>query len=814
MKSRPATQSGWWRLFASFLFAGTTTGFAAEAVSRTIDYDRDVRPIFEAACFQCHGPERPKSRYRLDNATSALKGGSLNTNDIVPFKSAESLLIDYVSGRDEEMLMPPAGKGTPLTAGQIAILRDWIDQGARWSAASLVPSRPESLSVTPVVGSIQVSGNKQKFRADTGQTDGFVIGFQDFELKEPVGKESELVATGRAIFEQQDYRIGMTLTTPDLGFVDGGYSTYRKYFNDVGGYYAPFGLSSAQLSQPPFVLNQDLFVDNQRAWISLGLTLPELPRIVVGYEYLSRSGQESTLNWSQYSTNPAATFGKAILPSYRNTTERTHVVKLDASYEAGGYLLENNFRGEFYQLDQSTATPGGSFNLTGTSALDQTYDHFQAVNVFRVEKQYRPWLFVSGGALYTHLNGDASLDHTAGSILSPITELTQGQGITLKQTSHTINGNAQLGPWEGLTLSLGVQADWEKREGGGTVLVPALGANVQENFNRDRTAVEEVAVLRYTKIPFTVLYAEARLAQEWYDLYEGGYDDSLSEFMRDSDSTVNHQTYRAGFSVSPWQPVSFDASYQYHNRRNSYDNTVLTVLPPPDPPILITDSYPGFLRWLQSTGDEVEARLTLRPCRWLKTTLKYQWTQIEYRNSVLSNNVLFPRPPPLPPFPPQSIAFPGGELLTGDTEANTYSINVTLTPVRRLYLTTSFSYSDTRTVSGINNYPGVAPSIVAPYEGDIYSVLASANYSLNKLTDLNAAYSFSRANYRQDNLNGLPLGIVYDRNAVLIGLTRRFTRNLTGRLQYAFTTYNEPSSAQVNNYRANAVLCSLNIRLP
>ena len=241
---------------------------------------------------------------------------------------------------------------------------------------------------------------------------------------------------------------------------------------------------------------------------------------MVGYEYLSRSGQESTLNWSQYSTNSAATYGKAILPSYRDTTETTQVLKLDAAYDVGGYSLENNFRAEFYKLDQSTTITSGSLNLYGTSAQSQSYDHFQAVNVFQVEKQYRPWLYVSGGALYSHLDGDASLDRTSGTLLDPtFTATVQGQDISLKQTSHTVNGNALLGPWQGLTFSAGVQADWEKREGGGNVLIAdSFTPQVQyaESSNRDRTSVQESVALRYTTIPYTVVYAEARLEQEWY----------------------------------------------------------------------------------------------------------------------------------------------------------------------------------------------------------------------------------------------------------------------------------------------------------
>src|SRR5947208_3182209 len=82
---------------------------------------RDVRPIFEKSCFRCHGPERPKSHFRLDNRESALKGGENNKDDIVPGDSAKSKLIHYVARLVEDFEMPPAGKGEPLTPDQVGL---------------------------------------------------------------------------------------------------------------------------------------------------------------------------------------------------------------------------------------------------------------------------------------------------------------------------------------------------------------------------------------------------------------------------------------------------------------------------------------------------------------------------------------------------------------------------------------------------------------------------------------------------------------------------------------------------------------------
>src|SRR2546427_536489 len=71
-------------LLASFSFLlPCFTGAAAPVdesklpppATNRIDFGRDIQPIFEASCFKCHGPEKPKSHFRLDNRAAALKGG-------------------------------------------------------------------------------------------------------------------------------------------------------------------------------------------------------------------------------------------------------------------------------------------------------------------------------------------------------------------------------------------------------------------------------------------------------------------------------------------------------------------------------------------------------------------------------------------------------------------------------------------------------------------------------------------------------------------------------------------------------------------
>jgi len=100
------------------------------AAGAPVDFVRDVRPIFEANCYGCHGAEKQKSGLRLDVREAAFEGGEFYKPNIVPKEAEASKLLHFVSGDDEELRMPP--KGDPLSTAEISTLRAWIDQGAVW----------------------------------------------------------------------------------------------------------------------------------------------------------------------------------------------------------------------------------------------------------------------------------------------------------------------------------------------------------------------------------------------------------------------------------------------------------------------------------------------------------------------------------------------------------------------------------------------------------------------------------------------------------------------------------------------------------
>ena len=131
---------------AAFVAGALAPAFAVAAP----DFVRDVRPIFEAHCIKCHGPEKQKSSYRLDVKAIALNGGDSGTPNIVPGLGATSPLVKFIAGEVEDMRMPP--KGEALAPAEIATLKAWIDSGAAWpdSASAAVADPLDWWSLKPL----------------------------------------------------------------------------------------------------------------------------------------------------------------------------------------------------------------------------------------------------------------------------------------------------------------------------------------------------------------------------------------------------------------------------------------------------------------------------------------------------------------------------------------------------------------------------------------------------------------------------------------------------------------------------------------
>ena len=126
------------------LFRTTILGLAgavlpwAAVVARGADdpltqFEREVRPVLEHRCLECHGPDKQKGGIRLDQKASLLGMGDSEQPVVVPGQSAASLIVKRILSHDPDEAMPPKGKR--LEPAEVAAVKQWIDLGAHWPAS-------------------------------------------------------------------------------------------------------------------------------------------------------------------------------------------------------------------------------------------------------------------------------------------------------------------------------------------------------------------------------------------------------------------------------------------------------------------------------------------------------------------------------------------------------------------------------------------------------------------------------------------------------------------------------------------------------
>lgn len=126
----------------------STNVVAAEPAGKSIDFNRDIKPILSNTCYKCHGPDKNERKggtngLRLDTSAGAVEdqGGHAA---IVPGKPDDSELIVRIKSTDAEEMMPPKTSGKKLTPHEIELLTEWIKQGAKYSLhwSYVKPVRP------------------------------------------------------------------------------------------------------------------------------------------------------------------------------------------------------------------------------------------------------------------------------------------------------------------------------------------------------------------------------------------------------------------------------------------------------------------------------------------------------------------------------------------------------------------------------------------------------------------------------------------------------------------------------------------------
>ncbi len=130
---------------------------AAKPGTGRISYETQIQPLLTRRCGACHGNGTRLGSFQVDNREALITGGQTHPA-VIPGKGSESYLIRLVSGQVPGKIMP--AKGPRLTAAEIQLLKEWIDQGVSFGNAGgaeawkplLAPRRPVLPPASPALG--------------------------------------------------------------------------------------------------------------------------------------------------------------------------------------------------------------------------------------------------------------------------------------------------------------------------------------------------------------------------------------------------------------------------------------------------------------------------------------------------------------------------------------------------------------------------------------------------------------------------------------------------------------------------------------
>ena len=117
------------------------------AVDPPINFEKQVAPILTQHCIACHQPGKTEGGPDLSNLKAALKGGESGAAFEMG-EAAESELLTRVKPESPGMKPDMPRQGEPLNASQVAILAQWIDQGAKWPDTIVLKEKSKADAAT------------------------------------------------------------------------------------------------------------------------------------------------------------------------------------------------------------------------------------------------------------------------------------------------------------------------------------------------------------------------------------------------------------------------------------------------------------------------------------------------------------------------------------------------------------------------------------------------------------------------------------------------------------------------------------------
>ncbi len=142
------------------------------------------------------------------------------------------------------------GKTPPVTTAEPEEYKNWIELG---------------------LGGIIIHGDKAQFEQQHWMQGGWYGGISDLHFETAVGDKGLFSVDGHALFDTGDYEVIAELSLPKIGYIKGGYTEFRTWYDGNGGFFPPNAFF------PPPI--PEMHIDRGDAFVELGCACRIGPRL-------------------------------------------------------------------------------------------------------------------------------------------------------------------------------------------------------------------------------------------------------------------------------------------------------------------------------------------------------------------------------------------------------------------------------------------------------------------------------------------------------------------------------------------------------
>ncbi|HET9857603.1 MAG TPA: hypothetical protein VFP99_07180, partial [Chthoniobacterales bacterium] len=183
--------------------------------------------------------------------------------------------------------------GTETTDDPKSIVAEGKDGKSAAAATTTTEEQTEYKNWIEVgVGGTWTTGDRAQFEQHHWLPgDEAYGGITDMHYEHSVGEKATLSIDGHALWDINDYDIKVDLSQPNVGYIRGGYTASRTWYDGNGGF---FPTNGGVWFPPAF---PEMHIDRGDVWLELGLRVPDWPEITLHWSHMDRDGQKDSTIW-------------------------------------------------------------------------------------------------------------------------------------------------------------------------------------------------------------------------------------------------------------------------------------------------------------------------------------------------------------------------------------------------------------------------------------------------------------------------------------------------------------------------------------